>query len=131
MMTNLYSDATSLSTLIDSSAIVKMQDIVDDENDIIAGRLPLISFNIDRIEPATTFYSRFTIVYNLRITFMRGDYDSLHADDLIEVGKVANFVHALSQRGYEPSSIEIIKRGTEFAVTYLCTLDKSIKSKSC
>lgn len=131
MTNNLSSDIVALAKLIDNSATVKMQDIVDDENDIMAGNLPLISFNIDRIEPATAFYSRITIVYNLRITFLRGDYDSLHSDDLSEVEKVANFVYALSQRGYEPSSIELIKRGTEFAVTYLCTVSKSIKSKSC
>jgi hypothetical protein len=124
-------DIIELRSLIDANATVKMQDIVDDETDIIGGNLPLISFNIDRIEPATKYYARHRIIYTLRVTFQRTDYDSLQLDNFTEVEKVTDFIYALSLRGYEPSPIEIIKRQTEYAITYLCTMSKEIKSKAC
>jgi len=128
---SMAQDIFDLRNLIDGNATIKTQDIVDDEADIIGGNLPLISFNIDRIEPATKYYARHRIIYTLRITFKRADYDSLQLDDFTEVEKVTDFIYALSMRGYEPSPIEIVKRQTEYAITYICTMSKEIKSKAC
>ncbi|GIW60817.1 MAG: hypothetical protein KatS3mg087_1883 [Patescibacteria group bacterium] len=117
--------------LISSTALVKNQDIVADETDIIAGNLPLIAYNIDRIDVATTYFASHTVYWNVRVSFYRGTYDSMMTDSMDEVAKVANLAYKLSTESFDVSQIDVVKRETDMVVTYIFTASKSVKANVC